>query len=66
MKPELCLYCLEPPKHGVLRCTSPHWLAAGDERWRTMDGRARVVVAETCALCGHGEKRPLVRKKVGL
>ena len=57
MRAEQCIFCREQPVRGVLCCTSPHWLAAGDIRWRTVDGTARVVVEETCVTCENSEKR---------
>jgi hypothetical protein len=55
-----CEYCMRQPVRGVVLCSSPHWEDAGDIRWRSKDGTARVIVEETCKLCEH--KKFLLKK----
>ena len=52
-----CIYCRRESVRGVILCGSPHWVEAGDSRWRNLDGTARITVMETCATCRHGMKR---------
>ena len=58
MDAEQCVHCVRPQVRGVILCASPHWLEAGDTRWRNLDGTARVMVVDACKDCGHGERKP--------